>query len=395
MKNRIAVLTQYYKPEMGAPQNRLYEMAVGLQKKGWEITIISAMPNYPTGRIFPEYKNRFCITEIIDDMIVKRYWIYASKSKKAIPRIISLLSFSFTSLFSLKYLKKYAPEILIVESPPLTLGLTGVFLSRFLKCKLVFNVSDLWPLTAKELGAISDGVFYRFLESIERYIYKKSTMCMGQSEEIVNYISKNSTKKNYLFRNGVDPSRFNNLANTTNALKKITYTGLLGVAQGILDICKNVNFCKLGVEFHIYGDGAEKEDIVEYLNANTGRGIYFHGIVKRENIPSILLDSDATLISLVKNIYGAVPSKIYESMAAGLPILFVGEGEGKMIIEKYDLGLISTPGNYDLLKENIFKLKNENLSYIKKRENCLNAAENIFNRPMQIDSLHNELKNLD
>ncbi|MBW7891561.1 MAG: glycosyltransferase [Chitinophagaceae bacterium] len=158
---------------------------------------------------------------------------------------------------------------------------------------------------------------------------------MGQSSEIVEYVKKHGASDVYLFRNGVDPERFNidsvkKKRESTQPLR-IIYAGLLGFAQGILDICKNVNFSNLGVEFHIYGAGGEQKALEEYLAKSGDNSIVYHGSVSRDEIPKILLEYDITLIPLVTNIFGAVPSKIYESMAAGLPILFSGEGEGKKI----------------------------------------------------------------
>jgi glycosyltransferase involved in cell wall biosynthesis len=260
---RITVVTQYYKPEIGAPQNRLLEMVIGLKKYGWEVSVVTAMPNYPKGEIFKNYRGKLFYNEKVDEIDVLRTWLYASNSKKAIPRILSMLSFSLMALFSLRFLLKRKPDIILVESPPLTLGVTGVILSKLVGAKFVFNVSDLWPLSAKELGAISDGFFYRFLEKVEHFLYSKASVCLGQSSEIVDYIKGHGAKKVYLFRNGVAPERFKAIRDVDKKPKTLVYAGLLGVAQGICDICKGVDFRSLGVDFHIYGDGREKDEICE------------------------------------------------------------------------------------------------------------------------------------
>ena len=111
---KLSVITQYYKPEMGAPQNRLYEMCAGLKQLGADVSVLTAMPNYPTGKIFEEYKGRFSCEEIVDDLHVKRYWLYASNSRKALPRIWSMISFSVTILCSLRYLRKRRNDFIIV-----------------------------------------------------------------------------------------------------------------------------------------------------------------------------------------------------------------------------------------------------------------------------------------
>lgn len=389
---KIAIITQYYKPEIGAPQNRLYELATGLKKNGWEVVIITAMPNYPFGKVFSQYKRKLFYREKVDEIEVRRYCLYASNSNKIMPRIFSMLSFSITVLFSFPFLKRIRFDYILVESPPMLLGLSGYFLSRLSKSRMIINVSDLWPLSAKELGAISNGFFYRQLEKLENFLYKKSFICTGQSEEIVNYIRDHGASKTYLFRNGVDPGRFRNSPPAFNEIRlKIVYTGLLGFAQGILEICKNVNFSELGLEFHIYGAGNEQIELKKFIRDNNDLGIFYHGTVSRDEIPLILGNYSATLIPLAKNIYGAVPSKIYESMAAGLPIIFSGDGEGRLLIEKYDLGWTSSTGDYNALNLILKNLSSQKETLKTKSGNCINAANTLFNRPKQVDDLHRYL----
>ncbi len=392
---KIALLTQYYKPEMGAPQNRLFEMMSGLKQLGNEVCIVTGMPNYPTGKIFDSYKGKLTMQEYVDDILVKRYWLYASNARKTLPRIWNMISFSFMALFALRFLRKQKINYLIVESPPLTLPLVGYFLAKCTGAKLITNISDLWPLSAKELGAISgDGMVYKMLEKLEGFIYRKSHICMGQSAEIVEYIRQHGGKKTYLFRNGVDPKRFAHIPLQPRQDKPFTivYAGLLGFAQGIYDICQNINFASLGVEFHIYGAGGEQVLIEEYLAAHPNHGITYHGKVSRDDIPAILMQADATLIPLVKNIFGAVPSKIYESMAAGVPIIFSGEGEGERIIREYNLGWISAAKDYTGMIENIKTMRAYPDEVAIKRKNCTDCAHNIFNRPKQIEALNQYLQ---
>ena len=389
---RIGLLTQYYKPEMGAPQNRLYEMVRGLKELGNEVYIVTAMPNYPTGKIFDTYKGKFVCDEVMDDIPIKRYWLYASNARKVIPRIWNMVSFSCMALFSACYLRKLHLDYLVVESPPLTLGIVGIWLAKIAKCKLVANISDIWPLSAKELGAISEGRLYHILEQLEHKIYHSAHICMGQSQEIVNHIAAHGGKNVYLFRNGVDPTRFPlSIQQSITHPIKLVYAGLLGFAQGVADICKSINFAEIGAEFHIYGAGGEQDEIEQYLQQHPNRGIYYHGVVSRHELPSKLQSAHLTLVPLVKNIYGAVPSKIYESMAAGLPIMFIGEGEGAKIIQENDIGLIANAKDYTMLKKNIQHIVSHPEDMKRMSNNCKTCAQTKFNRPKQILDLHQYL----
>ncbi len=397
MPKKIVILSQYFPPEMGAPQSRLYETAVGLRQLGWEVIVITAMPNYPTGKIFGTYKGKFSVSDTHDGIEVHRYTLYASNSRKALPRIVSMLSFSFTSFFSLFKLLKFRPNYIFTESPPLTLAFTGLMLSKLTGAKHIMNVSDLWPLSAFELGAISKGFLYKRLENLEQFLYKKSFACIGQSQQIVDALTAKGSRKTHLFRNGVYIKRFESVTlnpDHKNDKLKIVYAGLLGIAQGISDMCKNIDFHQLNVEFHIYGEGAEKQEIIQYLEANPHTGIFLHSAVSRNLIPQTIMQYDLTLIPLIKPIYGAVPSKIYEAMAAGLPIIFTGGGEGAEIIKEYNTGWVCDPSDYGAIMSKIKEITLMNKTQLELiRNNCLHAATHVFNRDKQIEKLNSFLLN--
>ncbi|MBN3036241.1 MAG: glycosyltransferase family 4 protein [Bacteroidales bacterium] len=390
---RIGIITQVYKPEIGAAQNRLYEMAAGLKNYGWEVSIITSMPNYPHGRIFDGYRRRFFMKEVLDDMEVRRYWLYPSNSGNPLPRLLNWISFSVTVLMSGLYILRKKFDYLIVQSPPLLLGISGLILSGFSRSRMVLNISDLWPLTAKELGAISDGFLYRRFEQIEQMLYRRSFIRLGQSREIIEHIESFNAKRTFLFRNGVDSSRYREFVNRINKrdTPSIVYAGLLGVAQGIVDICSAIDFSKMGVEFHIYGAGPEQKKLESFLATHPDRWIFYHGQISRDEIPAVIPQYSASLIPLVKHLYGAVPSKIYESMAAGLPIFYSGEGEARKIIDEYDLGWTSSARDFETLKRNMERVRTHDKELALKRQNCLDAAKKVFSRAAQVENLNHYL----
>lgn len=390
---KLIILTQYFYPEMGAPQNRLYELAMELRLLGWEVDIITAMPNYPTGKIFQSHRGKLYLKENISGMRIHRYCMYPSNSSRVLPRILSMLSFSITSFFSWYTVRKAKPDYLLVESPPLTLAFTGWVISKLARTSLIMNVSDLWPLSAKELGAISDGFIYKRLIALESFLYRKATICTGQSQEIVDYIKKVTPNKSYLFRNGVDTARFMNTNFDSTKRNHVVYAGLLGVAQGILSICQNIDFMELGTEFHIYGTGTEQDRIIAFLNENPKRGITYHGMLNRDKMPEVLSSYGCSMIPLIKNIYGAVPSKIYEAMAAGLPIIFSGAGEGAAIIKNQQAGWVAGPKDWTSLKLCVLEFLNlPDVDYLEIRKRNRQTASQHFDRKTQIFELNSFLK---
>lgn len=385
---RILILSQYFLPEMGAPQSRLFELAKGLISLGWEVSVVTAMPNYPTGRIFKSHRNKFSHIDSIDNIEIKRYWLFPSNSSKALPRVISMLSFSITSLFSIYFVRKKKPNYVFIESPPLTLAFSGWLLSKASSSRMILNISDLWPLSAKELGAIKDGMLYSLLLKLEYFMYRKAFMRTGQSQEIVDYISKIIPENSYLFRNGVDIERFDGTGFDPTKRNHFVYAGLLGVAQGILSICKNVDFKALNAEFHIFGSGAEQEEITAYLKEHPNRGILYNGILSRNELPQKLSSYGGTVIPLTRKIYGAVPSKIYEAMAAGLPIIFSGKGEGASIIRDANAGWVNCPGDWDDFRNSIKEfLSLREDEYFEMRARNRGTARLKFHRKKQIAEL--------
>ncbi len=390
-RSRLVILTQYFPPEIGAPQSRLYETALGLQRLGWEVEIITGLPNYPTGKIFPAYRGKVYVIEQIGGLSVRRYWLFASNSKRVFPRILNMISFSLTALCSVFYLGRFRPQYLMAESPSLLTGLSGLILARCSGAKFILNASDIWPLSASELGAIHrESWVYRILEKLEHFLYLRAYACTGQSQEIVDHAATHGARRAWLFRNGVDAGRFTaKEGKTFQRPLKIVYAGLLGVAQGILSLCQHLDLDGSQIELHIYGTGAERKSIEDYLQRINKSGIFLHDPVSRDEVPAMLSMHDLTLIPLVKPIYGAVPSKIYEAMAAGLPMLFAGGGEGANIVQSHEVGWTCPPSDFQQMQallNHIANLPEETLETI--RQNCLRAARDVFDRDIQIQNLH-------
>ena len=184
---KILFLTQYFPPETGAPQNRLYDLAKRLSCKGFEVSVLTAMPNYPQMKVHKEYRNKIYIKELIDNIIIYRSWIFVSRKRNIIIRLLNYFSFVFSSLLiGLLIRKKF--DFIICESPPLFLGITALFLRKAKNSKLIFNVSDLWPESAEKLGLVKNKLLLNISKRLEEKIYMKSEFVTAQTQGIVNNI---------------------------------------------------------------------------------------------------------------------------------------------------------------------------------------------------------------
>jgi len=357
-----------------------------LTARGHVVEVITCMPNYPVGKIFPSFRGKLIQKEKANNIKINRLWLYPSNSKNPLKRIASMFSYTFSLyFFALPKLFIQRPDMVIVSSPPFLSAYAGIVIARIIGSKAVLNVSDLWPRSALELGAIKKGVVYRFLEVMEKRMYNLSDAYIGQSDEILEHIrqSLKSKKKEFLYRNLQETSPYIHKPRPEGK-KKIVYAGLLGVAQGVYDVCANIDFAALNVEFHIYGDGYEREKIEQLIADNPDRGIFYHNSISASEMPRMLSDFHATMVPLKTDLPGAVPSKIFMAMANAIPVFFSGSGEGAKIVKDGKIGWVSAPSDFAALEQNILKLVvMSDKDYDQMRANCKLFRKIRFNKETQ------------
>jgi len=191
---------------LGAASNRYYNLSRALLETN-NVSVICPLPNYPTGSIFKGYKYKKLKSEILDKIKVYRHFIYPTTSKRFILRGFGMLSFSLSIwliLFRWKLLK--SAELIIVQNSPLLVSFSSIILfKKIFKKKLVLNVSDIKPDSAKTLGAISsNSKIYKLLKKIEIFNYTNSTVIVGQSNEIINHVSNYVNCPTFLLRQLAD-----------------------------------------------------------------------------------------------------------------------------------------------------------------------------------------------
>lgn len=279
----------------------------------------------------------------------------------------------------------------MVQSPPLLLSFVSVLVLSLLRKKIILNVSDLWPLAAIELKALKKGSFsHQVSLFLERFIYSKATLIFGQSNEIIAHIhSIFPNKKCYLYRNFPDHqvAEINFKTNKKEPIK-LFYAGLLGVAQGVFELCQNIKLEDVNIELHLFGDGAEKSQIEDLIKQNPGKKIFFHEMLERTVLHEKLQSFDIALVPLKTRIYGSVPSKIFEYGALGYPILYFGGGEGEAIVSENNLGWVAEVGNFDSLNSSLVEISKtgkESIETMKKQ--VYDCAEKNFNLDFQIKEL--------
>ena len=418
---RVLLVAERYWPEVGAAPSRLANMAEGLQAQGCEVDVLTSLPNYPKGRIFDGYRG--CVSKQEDRRGVHlfRYWIYATVSRNPVARIINMFSFAvmlWLFAFKRKCIKDY--DVVIIQTPQLVVAASAMRLFKGVYGKrCVLNVSDIWPLTAVDMGAMAMGSrSYRFMEGLERYLYRKADGVLGQSEEILNHVrckmvegrgkttldpdseevlgSKmwQEDKRLFLYRN-LQTYLMDCAYKQRGKPLKLVFSGMLGVAQDVAGIVKNVPWKDLGVEFHIFGGGKQYDEIVAWCKENPDSGVFAHGFVPKEEIAGRLSGMDASIVPLATRIRGAFPSKVFDILPQGLPILFCGGGEGAIFISSYEVGFVSAPGDYQALMENISRLRDMSPeAYEAMSGRCISVSKQELDFERQVRTCHTWLKQI-
>ncbi|MFL0246906.1 glycosyltransferase family 4 protein [Candidatus Clostridium stratigraminis] len=369
---KILFLTQYCPPEVGAPQNRIFEFAKQLRKFNHEITILTAMPNYPKGEIFEEYKGKKVVIEELEGIKIVRTGIYATKDKSFTKRLRNYLSFTLSSVLTgSRYIEKQ--DVIITESPPLFLGWSGYILSKRKKAKFVFNISDLWPESAVKLGVLHNKALIKMSTYLEEFCYKKANAVTGQTRGIVDNIVTRGIDKNkvHLITNGVDTEFFKRENRDEEFRKKIgvdnkfavCYAGIHGIAQGLENVIEAAGILKdyEDIKFLFFGDGPEKSDLINMVNERKLKNVEFFPVQSKDKMPRIIASMDATVIPLKKlDLFkGALPSKMFEALASELPIVLAVEGEAEKLINNAKAGITVEPENSKEIAQAVLKLYND------------------------------------
>lgn len=381
----ILIVSNYYPPEKGAAANRIEQLALKLKKNGYSVSVVCPLGNYPKGKLFPEYRKKFSVTENQSGITIKRLWIYPSNSSNIFKRILSIASFSIGLFFYLLFVK--SPKKVIVQSPPLLLSFIAVTVLHWKNKKIILNVSDLWPLAAIELGVLKENsISHKILKFLEKRIYQKATLIIGQSNEILTHISQITTAKTYLYRNFPDHLPQPTSPPATHRTIKLFYAGLLGVAQGVFELCENM-MLPGNMELHIFGDGADKDAIIEKLRHHPESNITFHGMLDREELLQQLPQFDIAIVPLKTRIFGSVPSKIFEYGALGYPILYFGGGEGEDIVRQHDLGWVVDVENFTELNRTLIDISKLNSAEIAEMKIKIGQRSRVFDLEKQISDL--------
>lgn len=370
---RITFLCQYFPPEMGAPSARTFEHARHWAALGHQVTVVTGFPNHPTGIIKPEYRNQFVKRERVEGIDLLRTWVYCAANKGFFKRILNFLSFFCSSLI-LGGLLTRRPDVVVGTSPQFFCAVAAYLLSRVKRAPFVFEVRDIWPQSAIELGMLKNRHLIRLLEAIELHLYAHAALIVPVAESTREYLLGKGVppEKIKIIPNGVDERYLASAAPTPEDVRQrlglqdkfiVSYIGTHGMSHAldvVLRVAKRFSEDPT-IHFLFVGEGAEKENLKRLAENLWLRNITFLDEQPRDHLPGFYRASDVSLAPLKRlPIFKKVlPSKLFELMGTGCPVICSVEGEAAKLVSTAEAGLCIEPESSDALVAAINQLRAE------------------------------------
>lgn len=367
---RILALSHYYPPEVNAPASRLSEHARIWREAGHEVTVVTCAPNHPAGQLYPGYRNRLWQEETVDGIRVIRLWTYLAANEGFLPRIANYLTYLFSVLVWMWRLPR--ADIVMSTSPQFFCGLAGWFLKRD-KRPWVLEIRDLWPESIVTVGAMKRGAVIRAIEKVEAFAYRKADLVVSVTDGFVPHIRAHRAKGPIaVIKNGVDLSRFASDPAAADAFRAehgltgkfvASYVGTHGLAHGLQAVIAAAERLRDrdDIAFLMVGGGAQRDTIKTIRDAKGLTNIVMLDQLPKAAMPAVWGASDAALVLLkrVDTFKTVIPSKMFEAMALGVPMILGVEGEAKALMEAGGAGIAITPEDDAELATAILRLADD------------------------------------
>ena len=354
---RILWVSQWFPPDLGALPARLTEMAREWTAAGHEITVVTAFPHHPLGVIPKSYRGRWVVEEKHGDIRVIRCRLWALPNRKMWQRTICQISFAVTSVL-LALAKPARPDVVIVSSPPFFTVPAGWVFARFHRAPLVFEVRDLWPDVFVASGVMREGALFRALRRLEMAFYRAATRIVVVTRAFREDLLGRGVpaRKIAVVTNGADlelfapgppsPDLRQRLGGEERFL--VTYVGTHGILQGLEQILDAADALREepGFAFAFVGEGARRDALADEVARRGLDRVTFHPALPKESMPVLYASSDACIVCLrpLPIFRKFVPSKIFEILACGRPLVAAVEGEAAEIVQAAG-GLVVPPGD--------------------------------------------------
>ncbi|WP_422056519.1 glycosyltransferase family 4 protein [Sphingomonas sp.] len=403
---KILVLTHYYPPEVNAPASRLSEHARVWAQAGHEVTVVTCVPNHPTGRAYPGYRNRLWQEEERDGVRVIRLWTWLAANEGFLPRISNYVSYLLSVLLWMWRLPK--ADVVLSTSPQFFCGLAGWLLKRRRR-PWVLEIRDLWPESIVTVGAMKRGAAIKLLEAIERFAYRQADLVVSVTDGFVPHIrARRGDGPIAVVKNGVDLTTFTTpdaaaeaefrAAHGLSGKFVAAYVGTHGMAHKLDTVLEAAELLRdrSDIAFLLVGDGAERERLVGEVAARGLSNVVMLAQQPKSAMPGIWAASDAALVLLrrVDTFKTVIPSKMFEAMAMACPMVLGVEGEAKALMQAGGAGIAITPESAQELAAAVTRLADDPAVAAQLGDSGRSFVAREFDRRVLADRLLTEMQAL-
>ena len=393
---KVLIVTQYYPPEKAviAPA-----IAQGLSDKGHDVRVLTGYPNYPEGKVFPGYKQKWRSKEQHGDVEVLRVPLWADHSTSPVRRILNYASFALTSSTARGFAKDV--DVIYVYATQMTPALGPWLWKRFRGAPYVLHVQDLWPDSILESTIVSNSRAGRIIRSVLepwlRSVYAGASGVIGIAPTMVRSLTTRGSddSKTALVYNWADDSAPDRSSEKSPVKTEVLFAGNIGDMQDLETVVRAAKLIEdVPVSLTIVGDGVARESVMALAKELRTDNITFRGAVPREEMPEIYSSADFSLVTLrdLEVFRGTIPSKFQASIAHGVPVITTVQGDLRGLVEEHNVGFIADAEDAESLAQamrSAHRMKPEEYSELQKRTR--NVYLDHFSRRAGIDSVETVL----
>lgn len=396
----ILFFTDNFPPEGNAIASRVYERACYWIRWGHQVTVITSVPNFPEGKIFKGYKNKFYQVEEMDGIRVVRVKTFIAKNKGFILRLLDFLSYIVPAFLAGCLQSK--PDIIVATTPQFFVGLTAWGVSTIRKLPFILEVADIWPASIVGVGAMADSKLIRALEKLELFLYRQATAIVVLTAAFKENLTRRGipASKMTTILNGVDLTKYMPLPKDENLAKElglhqehfvVGYIGTHGMAHDLMNVLKaaEILLAYPHILFLFVGAGAERDKLMAYAKKHNLSNVKFIPVQPKASIQRFWSVCQVALVHLKNDVVfkEVIPSKIFEAMGMGIPLLLVApEGEASKIIVGNDVGKWVLADHPNLLADAVIDYYNDTHARLTHALNSLETAP-LYSREKQARDL--------
>lgn len=368
----ILFLTENFPPETNAAATRVFERACYWVEAGHAVTVVTCAPNFPEGRLFPGYRNRWRQVESMEGMRVVRVKTFIAANAGVVRRTLDFLSFMSTGFLAALFERR--PDVVVATSPQFFTAVAGWGVAACRRRPFVFELGDLWPASIAAVGALPDGAVLRALERLELFLYRRAAAVVTLTEAFKSDLVARGIPPGKIVpvRNGVDLRRYaprprdEALAASWGLGPAFTvgYVGTHGLAHGLRNVLDAADILRdeHAIRFLLVGSGAERDALVREARDRGLRNVVLAPPQPKERMPSVWSLCDVALIHLrdAPVFADVIPSKMFEAMAMGLPLLLaLPTGEATRLAEAEGAGCAVLPEDPGALSDAVLRLRDD------------------------------------